>query len=93
MIDVGSPAVAAADLLRDRGPGRRTPRRFVVPIEVLAGVFFVLIALLFVGLGQEMGRAFDAIENRVVGLHGRTSWAAWPGSWPSAWSSYFRARR
>jgi hypothetical protein len=40
--------------------------RFVVPIEVVAGTFFVLIALLFVGLGQVMGRAFNAIPNRVA---------------------------
>ena len=30
------------------------------------GLFFVLIALIFVGLGQEMGRRFAAIENRVA---------------------------
>jgi SAM-dependent methyltransferase len=40
--------------------------RFVVPLEAVAGVFFVLIALAFVGLGQVMGRAFSAIGNRVV---------------------------
>ncbi|QEH35925.1 Spermidine synthase [Aquisphaera giovannonii] len=39
---------------------------FVVPIEVVAGAFFVLIALAFVGLGQEMGRRFDAIPNRIA---------------------------
>jgi spermidine synthase len=37
-----------------------------VPIEVVAGLFFVLIALIFVGLGQVMGRAFDAIPDRVA---------------------------
>jgi SAM-dependent methyltransferase len=37
-----------------------------VPIEVIAGLFFLLIALLFVGLGQVMGRAFDAIPDRVA---------------------------
>ncbi len=42
------------------------PSQFVVPIEVVAGVFFVLIALTFVGLGQVMGRAFDALPNRVL---------------------------
>jgi spermidine synthase len=42
------------------------PSRFVVPIEVVAAVFFVLIALTFIGLGQVMGRAFNAIPNRVV---------------------------
>jgi hypothetical protein len=42
------------------------PGSFVIPIEVVAGTFFLLIALLFVGLGQEMGRAFSAIPNRVA---------------------------
>ena len=40
--------------------------RFVVPLEAVAGVFFVLIALAFIGLGQVMGRAFSAIPDRVV---------------------------
>src|SRR5271169_6591560 len=40
---------------------------FVVPIEAIAGTFFVLIALMFVGLGQVLGRAFDAYPNRVLG--------------------------
>jgi SAM-dependent methyltransferase len=33
---------------------------------MVAGTFFALIALTFVGLGQVMGRAFDAIPNRVA---------------------------
>ena len=41
--------------------------QFVVPIEVIAAIFFVLIALMFVGLGQVLGRAFDAYPNRVLG--------------------------
>jgi spermidine synthase len=41
--------------------------RFVVPIEAIAGVFFVLVAFMFVGLGQVLGRAFDAYPNRVLG--------------------------
>ncbi|MHC2252841.1 spermidine synthase [Bradyrhizobium embrapense] len=41
--------------------------KFVVPIEAIAGLFFVLIALMFVGLGQTLGRAFDAYANRVAG--------------------------
>src|SRR5690349_17996884 len=44
----------------------KDPARFVVPIEALAGSFFLLIALMFIGPGQEMGRRFDAIGNRVV---------------------------
>jgi spermidine synthase len=42
------------------------PASFVVPIEVVAGVFYVLIALMFVGLGQVLGRAFDAAPNRLA---------------------------
>ena len=40
--------------------------QFVVPIEAVAAVFFMLIALMFVGLGQVLGRAFDAYPNRVL---------------------------
>jgi hypothetical protein len=42
------------------------PSQFVVPIEAVAAVFFALIVLTFLGLGQVMGRAFDAVPNRVV---------------------------
>jgi hypothetical protein len=42
------------------------PGSFIIPIEVVAGTFFVLIALCFVGLGQVMGRAFKKIANRVA---------------------------
>lgn len=38
----------------------------VVPIELIAGGFYGLIALMFVGLGQVLGRAFDAIPDRVT---------------------------
>jgi hypothetical protein len=51
------------------GTEHRNPdvAKFVVPIETIAAVFFVLIALMFVGLGQVLGRAFDAYPNRVLG--------------------------
>ena len=42
------------------------PSRWVVPMWAVAGTFFALIALAFVGLGQVMGRAFDAIPDRVT---------------------------
>ena len=41
--------------------------QFVVPVEFIAALFFVLIALMFVGLGQVLGRAFDAYPHRVIG--------------------------
>jgi spermidine synthase len=42
------------------------PSRWIIPIWAVGGVFFALIAVAFVGLGQVMGRAFDAIPNRVM---------------------------
>ena len=44
----------------------RDPSAFVVPIELLASVFFVLIALMFAGIGQVMGRAFNAAGDRLT---------------------------
>ena len=41
--------------------------QFVIPIEFVAALFFILIALMFVGLGQVLGRAFDSFPNRVLG--------------------------
>ena len=40
--------------------------KIVIPMEVIAGFFFVLIALIFIGLGQVMGRQFDKIPNRIL---------------------------
>ena len=45
----------------------RDVAQFVVPIEAVAAAFFVLVALMFVGLGQVLGRAFDAYPDRVFG--------------------------
>jgi SAM-dependent methyltransferase len=44
----------------------KDPSKWVVPMEVLAAYFFVLVAILFVGPGQEMGRRFAVIDNRVL---------------------------
>ncbi|HEY0793890.1 MAG TPA: hypothetical protein VGD78_22700 [Chthoniobacterales bacterium] len=41
--------------------------QFTVPVELIAAVFFLLIALMFVGPGQVLGRAFAAYPNRVRG--------------------------
>jgi SAM-dependent methyltransferase len=38
---------------------------FVVPIDLLAAVFFALLAFVFVGLGQVMGRAFNQAPDRL----------------------------
>ena len=44
----------------------KDPSYFIIPIEVLASLFYVLIALIFMGLGQVMGRAFNAIPNHIA---------------------------
>jgi SAM-dependent methyltransferase len=65
MIDVGSQQ--SPQLIYFGTDARlKDPTKWVLPIEVLAGLFFVLIALMFVGPGQEMGRRFAAIPDRVL---------------------------
>lgn len=39
--------------------------RYAIPVEVLCGFFFIIIALAFVGLGQQLGRALKRWPNRV----------------------------
>jgi hypothetical protein len=41
------------------------PTRIVIPIEVLAGFFFLAVALVMIGPGQELGRAFNRQGNRL----------------------------
>ncbi|MFO0958172.1 MAG: hypothetical protein U0800_12215, partial [Isosphaeraceae bacterium] len=47
-------------------PAMQKQAAIVLPVEVGAGVMFVLVALSFLGLGQLMGRLFDAIPNRIA---------------------------
>ena len=44
----------------------KDPSKWIVPIELVAGYFFVVIALVFVGPGQEIGRRLTRIDNRVL---------------------------
>ena len=41
------------------------PSQFVVPIEAVSGVLFVLVALTLVGPGQQLGRSLARFSNRV----------------------------
>jgi SAM-dependent methyltransferase len=65
MIDVGSQQSPQL-IYFGTDARRKDPSRFVVPIELLAGFFFVLIALLFIGPGQELGRRFKGVRNRIA---------------------------
>ncbi len=64
MIDVGSQESPQQIFFGTEGRSK-DPSRFIVPIEAVAGTFFVLIALTFVGLGQALGRRFVAVPDRV----------------------------
>ncbi|MGC8638289.1 MAG: hypothetical protein ACP5XB_00245 [Isosphaeraceae bacterium] len=66
------------------------PAHFVVPIEVIAGIFFTLIALIFVGIGQSLGRAFDALPDR-VGAYTINITGSLAGILAFAAASYLRA--
>jgi spermidine synthase len=71
MVEVGSPQ--SPQLIYFGTDARvKDPSKWVVPIELLAGYFFALVALLFVGPGQELGRRFAAIENRIAAYSANT---------------------
>ena len=41
------------------------PSRFVVPIEVIVGLLFIMITLIMIGPGQQLGRSLARFSNRV----------------------------
>ena len=41
------------------------PSKFVVPIEAVSGVLFVLVALTLAGPGQQLGRSLARVSNRI----------------------------
>jgi SAM-dependent methyltransferase len=68
--------------------------RFVIPLEVVGGVFFLLIALAMIGPGQVLGRALNQVPNRIqaytiniagsligIALFALFSWAQLPPLW------------
>jgi hypothetical protein len=44
----------------------KDPSKFLIPVEAIGAVFFVLIALMFIGLGQTLGRCFNASSSRTA---------------------------
>jgi SAM-dependent methyltransferase len=90
--------IVSIDVGRQRSPqevffGTAPPKgnltQFVIPIEAYAGLFFVLIALMFVGLGQEMGRKFNEIPGR-VGAYTANIFGSLLGIVAFGAASYFR---
>ena len=65
------------------------PAAFVMPIEVLAALFFVFIALSFVGPGQVMGRAFNEAPDRLKAYTANIG-GSLVGIAAFAWASYLR---
>jgi spermidine synthase len=68
--------------------------RYAIPVEVLCGFFFIVIALAFLGPGQELGRALKRWPNRVqaytlnivgsivgIALFAACSWLEIPAFW------------
>ena len=41
------------------------PSKFVIPIEAVSGVLFILVALVLVGPGQQLGRSLLRVSNRI----------------------------
>ncbi|MCS6852550.1 MAG: methyltransferase domain-containing protein, partial [Gemmataceae bacterium] len=44
----------------------RMPKEFQLPIEVICGIFFLLLVLAFIGPGQQLGRCLNAVPNRIL---------------------------
>src|SRR5437016_2272251 len=59
VLDVGHQASPQLVFFGTEPPNAEALDRLVVPIELLAGLFFLVIALSFIGPGQELGRAFN----------------------------------
>ena len=81
----GDRSTSAARGRRSRsssGPSTRPPTRrgSSCRSRSVAGVFFVLIALMFVGPGAGDGPGVRRDPRPGLGLHDQRRWAAWPGS-------------
>jgi spermidine synthase len=65
VIDVGNQASPQLVFFGTEHPNLDLAR-FILPVEVLAGFFFLAIACAFIGPGQELGRALKLLPNRVA---------------------------
>jgi hypothetical protein len=62
-VDVGGQKQAEVVFFGTEASAYRAPS-FLVPVEVVAGAMFLLVAAVMVGPGQELGRAFNRIPGR-----------------------------
>jgi SAM-dependent methyltransferase len=65
LLDVGHQASPQFVYFGTEHP-RQDVAHFIIPIEVVNGLFFLVIALAFIGPGQELGRALSRLPNRVA---------------------------
>jgi SAM-dependent methyltransferase len=63
--DVASQAKSPAFVFFGTESVSPDPGHFIVPIEVVGGFFFLLLTLMMVGPGQELGRALTRLPNRI----------------------------
>lgn len=64
---VGNPSKPEVVYFGTEGPAmQRNPLPFTVPMELVGALFFVIIAGIMVGPGQEMGRAFNRVPSRTT---------------------------
>jgi hypothetical protein len=66
-VDVGHQSSFPQEVFFGTEYRRPDVAKFSVPIDMIVAIFFVLIASMFVGLGQVLGRAFDTYPNRIMG--------------------------
>src|ERR1700680_2935558 len=65
ILDVGSNATSPQMVFFGTEYRTSDVAKFVIPIEWVAGIFFVLIASTMIGLGQLLGRRFQSVPNAV----------------------------
>jgi spermidine synthase len=69
--DLSAPVVGVGDPVSPQfvffgaESGARDPTRFLIPIELVAGFFFLAVALVMIGPGQELGRALGRVPGRL----------------------------
>jgi SAM-dependent methyltransferase len=64
-VSLGDQTASPQEVFFGAGPGSADVAGFVLPLEVVGGFFFLVIALAMVGPGQVLGRTLGRVPNRV----------------------------